>query len=276
MAYMPASSVRIEPLAPARRAGFAWQHGLPRLLPFALPLFVLIAWQLAAQQGWMPAQILPAPKLVAGTFADLASNGDITTSLLVSLHRIARGFALGAGIGFGLGVLLGSSARARACLEPTLRALFAIPTLGWIPILILVFGIDEALKVLIIAKAVLVPITLSTAQGIRNVPVAYLEAAQALRLTRWTRFTRLTVPASLPSIFSGIRLGLGHAFTALVVVEMLAGSDGIGYTMVWGRTLFQIDIVIVGMVMVGVIGFALDAALRRLERRFSRWVPADE
>ena len=273
------STITGRPQAPVRwfdRLIAAWPRVPNILLSLVLPAAILVLWQVAASFGWMSAQILPAPSFVLATLVDLFKTGEITTNLMISLHRITLGFAFGASAGFLLGLLLGTSQRAREYLEPITRALFAVPTLGWLPIFILIFGIEETLKVLIIAKAVLVPILLNTSQGIRNIPESYLEAARVLRLRPWTRFLKLTVPAALPSIFTGVRLGLSHAFIALVVVEMLAGTEGIGYMMVWGRTLFQTDIVIAGMIVVGAIGFTLDAVLRRIERSLSRWTPAHD
>lgn len=243
------------------------------LLALSVPLAIVLLWQWSAVQGWVPPQILPAPALVFDTFVELARSGELLDGLLISLQRIASGLAIGVPLGLALGIWLGVSARARRYVEPTLRAVFAVPTLGWIPILILIFGIDEALKVIVIAKAVMVPVVLNTSRGIRGIPVAYIEAARVLRLSRWTRLTRLTLPASLPVVFSGFRLGLSHAFISLIVVEMLAATEGMGYMMVWGRKLFQLDIVIVGIVVVGVAGFALDLLLRQLEKSLSRWLP---
>ncbi|MDH7795469.1 MULTISPECIES: ABC transporter permease [unclassified Beijerinckia] len=247
--------------------------------PFAallLPAAILAIWQTVAASGWMPPQILPAPSVVGATLIDLIRTGDIATNLAISARRLLWGFAFGAAIGLALGILLGVSERARAYLEPTTRALFAIPTLGWLPIMILIFGIEEPLKILLISKAVLVPIVVNTSQGIRNISAEYTEVARVLRLRPATRFWKLTLPAALPTIFSGVRLGLSHAFIALVVVEMLAATEGIGYMMVWGRTLFQTDIVLAGMIVVGVIGFALDTGLRAIERRLSTGKTADD
>jgi sulfonate transport system permease protein len=271
-----AARVGAAPVTPV--PAWNWRTALPApvrrlLLALALPATVVALWQWAAVQAWVPPQILPAPALVLDTFVELARGGELLDGFLISLQRIASGLAIGGPLGLALGIWLGVSARARSHLEPTLRALFAVPTLGWIPILILIFGIDEALKVIVIAKAVMVPVVLNTSRGIRNIPVAYIEAARVLRLGPWTRLTRLTLPASLPVVFSGFRLGLSHAFIALIVVEMLAATEGIGYMMVWGRKLFQLDIVIVGIVVVGLAGYALDLLLRRLERSLSHWVP---
>jgi sulfonate transport system permease protein len=271
-----AARVGAAPVIPA--SAWHWRTALPAplrrlLLALALPVTVIALWQWAAVDAWVPPQILPAPALVLDTFVELARGGELLEGFLISLQRIASGLAIGGPLGLALGIGLGVSARARSHLEPTLRALFAVPTLGWIPILILIFGIDEALKVIVIAKAVMVPVVLNTSRGIRNIPVAYIEAARVLRLRPWTRLTRLTLPASLPVVFSGFRLGLSHAFIALIVVEMLAATEGIGYMMVWGRKLFQLDIVIVGIVVVGLAGYALDLLLRRLERFLSHWLP---
>lgn len=264
--------------APTGAPSWHWRTALPTplrrlLLALALPVGMVAMWQWAAAYTLVPPQILPAPALVLDSFVELARGGELLDGFLISLQRIGSGLGIGVPLGLVLGVWLGVSARARSHLEPTLRALFAVPTLGWIPILILVFGIDEALKVIVIAKAVMVPVVLNTSRGIRQIPVAYVEAARVLRLSRWTRLTRLTWPATLPTVFSGFRLGLSHAFIALIVVEMLAATEGIGYMMVWGRKLFQLDIVIVGIVVVGVTGYALDLLLRRLERALSRWLP---
>lgn len=244
-------------------------------LPFFLPAALLVLWQIASSEGWLAPQILPAPAIVLNTFVELLRTGEIVANLKISLWRISLGLAFGVSAGLTLGVLLGVSSQARAYLEPVLRALFSIPTLGWIPILILVFGIEETLKVFIIAKAVLVPIVINTAEGIRNIPPSYHEVADTLRLRSSTRLFKLILPASLPTLFTGLRLAVSSAFIALIVVEMLAAAEGVGYMMTWGRTLFQIDIVIVGMIVVGLIGFALDTGLRRAERAISRWAPKD-
>ena len=145
-----------------------------------------------------------------------------------------------------------------------------MPSLGWLPIFILIFGIEETLKIVIVAKAVFVPMALQTIAGVRAIAPAHVEAARVMRLRRITFLRRLVIPASLPDLFTGLRLALSHAFVALVVVEMLAGTDGIGYLMTWGRTLFQTDVVMSGMIVVGVTGFVLDRALARAEWRIMR------
>lgn len=263
---------------PARRPRPALRRQsatLPRARRLALhllaPAAVLLLWQASSALQWMPAQILPPPALVLESFVQLLSSGQLADNIAISFERIALGFALGSGIGLLLGLMLGNSATARAWAEPTLKAVFSIPTIGWIPILILVFGIDETLKVLVIAKAVMVPVVLNTSRAIQGIPQRFMEVAQVLGLGWRTRLARLTIPATIPGIFSGLRLGVSNAFIALIVVEMLAATEGIGYMMVWGRKLFQLDIVLAGIALVALLGFALDMALRDLERRANRW-----
>jgi sulfonate transport system permease protein len=243
------------------------------LLPFILPLSVLLLWQMASVERWLAPQILPSPAIVAATLIDLVTSGDILTGLAISLRRILVGFALGASAGLMLGVALGRSVRVEHYVGPILRAIAQVPSLGWLPFFMLIFGLGETLNYVVIAKACFVPIALSTAAGIRNIPLRMIEVAQVLRLRRRTMVLRVVLPGALPTIFSGIRIGLGQAWIAMVVVEMLADTAGLGYMMVWGRTLFQIDIVLVGMMVIGCFGFLMDAGLRATERRLRRWSP---
>lgn len=240
------------------------------LSPLVFPLLLLIVWQLAADRGWVAIQILPPPAMVLTTLVDLIRDGTVAENLAISLRRIAIGFAIGGGAGLLLGVALGISDRLERYVGPLFRAVAQIPSIGWLPILILIFGIGEALKYVIIAKACFVPIVLNTAEGIRNIPAPYIDVARVFRLRRRTLLLRLVLPAALPSIFSGVRLAIGHAWIALVVVEMLAATTGIGYMMTWGRTLFQTDVVLAGMILIGVIGLALDLGLKRIERGLGR------
>lgn len=235
-------------------------------LVLTAPALVLSFWWISAAEGWVSPQVLPSPDLVFRTFLELLASGDILTAALISFQRIAEGFLIGASLGFFFGLLIGRSATANAYLGPSFRALAAVPSLGWLPILILLLGIEESLKIVILAKACFVPMAISTAEGARNIPTGLSEVADVLGLRARTRFFKLVMPAMAPFIASGVRLSLSQAFVSLIVVEMLAGTDGLGYMMVWGRTLFQLDIVIVGMIVVGAVGFGLDLLLRKAER----------
>lgn len=258
-----ASAVSIRPFAQIGRLTAAATTVL------ALPLSLLALWQFAVLNHWVSPQVLPPPAWVAQTFLELLSSGEIESAIAISFLRTAKGLMIGATLGFFFGLMIGFSRRADFVMGPTFRAIATVPSLGWLPILILILGIDESLKIVILAKACFVPMAISIAEGVRNIPPRLKEVAEVLALRPSTRFFKLTLPAIVPFFFTGLRLSTAQAFVSLVVVEMLAGTDGIGYMMVWGRTLFQLDIVIVGMIVVGGIGFALDLILRRIERRFA-------
>lgn len=239
------------------------------LVVSALPVALGLLWQVAADRTWVSVQVLPPPAWVLQTLLDLVGGGEIVSAIAISFTRIACGLFVGASLGFLFGLLLGFSRRAEQYLGVTFRAIATVPSLGWLPILILLLGIDESLKIVILAKACFVPMAISIAEGVRNIPPRLKEVADVLAMPRRTRFLKLTLPAIIPFFFTGLRLSAAQAFVSLIVVEMLAGTDGIGYLMVWGRTLFQLDIVIVGMMVVGAAGFLLDVLLRRLEARFA-------
>ncbi|WES87625.1 ABC transporter permease [Dickeya fangzhongdai] len=238
--------------------------------PLLLPLAVLLLWSLSSLQGWMPPQILPAPSRVAATAVALLQ-GDLLSQLLISLHRLVSGLAAGVLAGTLLGALMGASVRAERLLYPTVYALAQIPTLGWIPLFMVLFGIDDGLKLAVLIKAVIVPVTLHSQRGVRDVPPHLLDVARTLRLPRLTRLTRLILPAALPVWFTGLRLALSQAWVSLIVVELLASSQGIGYLMVWGRQLFQLDIVLVCIAVIGLTGLLMEWGINQLDKRLIAW-----
>ncbi|GDY14429.1 hypothetical protein LBMAG53_33070 [Planctomycetota bacterium] len=240
-------------------------------LPLLLPLAILGAWQSASTWHWISPQILPAPAVVWGTLVDLTASGDITTNLGISALRVLYGFLIGGIAGLVLGLAMGLSPTVRAYLYPTFNAISLVPALGWIPLLMMFVGIGETLKIIIIAKATLVPIAIAAVQGIRNIPENYFEVGSVFRFSRWQVVRYIVLPAAVPSLFNGVRQGLNHAWLALVVVELLASSEGIGYLMVWGRQLFQLDVVIATMIVIGAVGLLLDQGLQFAESRLLRW-----
>jgi sulfonate transport system permease protein len=257
------------------RAGSGLAGGLRRVASALIfPAALLLVWLTACLLDLVPAQILPDPRLVLATFREFHETGDLAYHARISLIRVIQGFALGAGAGLVLGISMGLSRRIRELVEPLFLALAQVPPLGWIPLVMLLVGIDEALKVIIIAKAALIPVTINTCKGILNVPRNYKEVGEVLTFGRWQTLTKILVPASIPTVFTGIRYGLTNAWLALVAVELLASSEGLGYLMVWGRQLFQLDLVIMAMIVVGVIGFVLDWSLGLVERRLQRWEEA--
>jgi sulfonate transport system permease protein len=246
---------------------------LRRLAPLAgwiVPLILLAAWYAATAAHWVPEQILPAPATVIAAFATLIGNGDLQSNLLISLGRVGYGFGAGmlAGLAFGAG--MGFSDGFTRLVRPTFLIIGQIPVLAWLPFLMLLLGIGEALKIVLVAKAVFVPITLGTAAGIRGVPSRYLELARILGFSKAKTLYRVVLPAALPQLFAGFRYGLTHAWLALVAVELLASYEGIGYLMVYSRQLFQLDVMVAIMLVIGAIGLLFDRLLALGEARLAR------
>ena len=240
------------------------------LAPFVLPGIAASLWTLGAHYGWISPQILPPPAQVFATLHDLAVSGDLWANVGVSVTRIFVGFAIGVVGGVLLGAVLGLSRTAEAYLLPTFNAIVQVPVLGWLPFLMLIVGIGEPLKYILLAHAALVPVTLSTLQGFRETPKGLMEVAHAFRLSRWQTIRAVILPSALPVIATGVRLAFTKAWLALVVVELLASSSGLGYLVGYGRQLFQLDLVLASVLIIAVIGYTADRLLTVVEARLKR------
>ena len=257
------------PTRQPRRGAGHWNWRWLWAWPF--PLAVLALWQLSAVNGWVPDQVLPPPGVVFSTFADMAASGELWSHLSISLVRVFSGFGIGLAAGLLLGAAMGLSSTVRDYVFPLFKAFSQVPVIGWLPLLMLLVGIDEALKFLLIAKAALVPVAINTCQGIQSVPNRFVEVAKVYGFTRWQMLTRVVFPAATAPIWNGVRYGLTHAWLALVVVELLASSEGVGFLIVYGRQLFQLDVVLAAVLAVGIVGLALDKVLARTESWLLRW-----
>jgi sulfonate transport system permease protein len=239
-----------------------------------LPVTLLALWTIGCERGWIAPQILPPPSRVYETFVELARSGDLARNTLISLQRVLLGFGLGTLIGFVTGAALGLSRTFEAYVLPGFNALVQIPVLGWLPFLLLLVGVGEPLKYILIAHAALVPVTLSTLQGFRQSPQNLEEVARGYGYNHWQRIAYVVLPAAVPTLATGVRLAFTKAWLALVVVELVASSEGLGYLIVYGRQLFQLDLVMASVVVVGTIGFVVNRLLESLEARLRRGQPS--
>ena len=259
-------------LAPAlgRRRHVILQGVGERLLPWLLPIALLALWQTGASQGWISPQVLPPPEFVWQTLGDLFANGDLWLNVEASMRRVMLGFVAGSLLGLLLGCAMGLSRRIEAYLLPTFNALVQIPVLGWLPFVLLLVGIGEPLKYILIAKAALVPVTLNTLQGFRQAPPALREVARVYGYSRRQEVFEVILPLATTTLFTGLRLGFTKAWLSLVVVELVASSEGLGYLIVYGRQLFQLDLVMAAVIVVGAIGYVIDRLLDYAEARVIR------
>lgn len=241
------------------------------VIPFIFPLVLLGLWQLASEKGWIAEQILPAPAVVYQSFLDLVANGELLEHLLGSLSRVGIAFLIASIFGVALGVFLGLSRRAEAYIAPLFEVYAQTPVIAWIPIGLLLFGITEKLAVALITIAAIVPIIMNTYKGVRYISKNYLEIGSVYAFTRWQTIFFIVFPAALPSIFNGLRYGLTQAWLTLVAAELVGIDRGIGAMIVEARNLFQLDIVLVAILTLGVVGLLLDKLFVLIERRLLHW-----
>jgi sulfonate transport system permease protein len=245
-----------------------------RALPWLVPVLVLLLWQAGSDIGVIRANILPAPDAVALAGWKLARSGELWRSIEVSTWRALAGFAIGAGIGFALGMVNGLSSLSETLTDSTLQMVRNIPHLALIPLVILWFGIDEAAKVFLVALGVFFPIYVNTLHGVRSVDPHLLEMARAYGMTPATVFRRVVLPGALPSILVGLRYGLGIMWLTLIVAETISATSGIGYMAMNAREFMQVDVVVFAILLYAGLGKLADSAARWLERTTLAWNPA--
>lgn len=246
------------------------------LVPWLLPLALLVAWQIAASGGWLPQRILPAPDAVLRAAVTLVQSGELWQHLAISSWRAAVGLAIGGSIGFALGLLTGVSRVAERLLDSALQMLRNVPHLALIPLVILWFGIDEGAKLFLVALGTFFPIYLNTYHGIRSVDPALIEMARNYGLRGPQLFVDVLLPGALPSILVGLRFALGLMWLTLIVAETISASSGIGYLATNAREFLQTDIVVVAILLYALLGKLADLAARGLEAWWLGWQPAQQ
>ncbi|MFE7742096.1 ABC transporter permease [Nocardia sp. NPDC057455] len=248
--------------------------GPGRPIPFGIavgPSLLIAAWVAGSATGTLDPETLPAPWTVAETAGDLIADGRLQSNLLTSVQRAVIGLGLGVAIGLVLALLAGLSRVGEALVDGPIQIKRAIPTLALIPLFIVWFGIGEEMKLVVITTSVAIPIYLNTHAHLRSVDAGYVELAQTVGLSRWGFVRRIALPGSLPGFFTGLRLAVTISWLALVVVEQVNATSGIGYLMTQARTYGQIEIIVVGLVIYGLLGLFGDILVRAAERRALSW-----
>jgi ABC-type nitrate/sulfonate/bicarbonate transport system permease component len=242
------------------------------------PLLLLLLWQLSSTLGLLPADKIPSPiQIIAGirelALVGLPSGSSLFMHCFESLLRVAAGFIMAVVLGITSGILIGWLRFLRNMLTPIIETIRPIPPLAWIPLAILWFGIGFKSAAFIIFLGCFFPILLSTISGVLSVDKILIEAAKTLGAKENKIFFNVLVPAATPSIFTGIRIGLGIGWMTLVAAEFtgVKSGYGLGYMIMVARDIQRPDLVIGGMATIGLMGYLLDAALRMLEARMLKW-----
>lgn len=247
---------------------------LQTLLPWVLPVLLLLGWQLGASLGWISARILPAPTDVVAAGWRLGASGELWYHLRSSFHRALLGFAIGGGIGLLLGFVTGLSDFASRLLDSSLQMVRNVPHLALIPLVILWFGIGETAKIFLVALGSVFPVYLNTYHGIRNVDPQLVEMARSYGLGRFALFRHVVLPGALPSILVGVRFALGFMWLTLIVSETISATDGIGYLAMDAREFMRTDVVLLAILLYALLGKGADLIAKGLERWWLRWHPA--
>jgi sulfonate transport system permease protein len=246
---------------------------MKRATSWLVPIVILFLWQAASHFGLLRAQVLPAPTAVVTAGWRLTRSGELWTHVEVSAWRAGLGFVIGGGIGCMLGFANGLSSWSETLLDTTLQMIRNIPHLALIPLVILWFGIDEEAKLFLVALGVFFPIYVNTLHGVRSVDLHLLEMGRAYGMTSRQLFLRIVLPGALPSMFVGLRYGLGIMWLTLIVAETISASSGIGYMAMNAREFMMVDVVVFAILLYAALGKLADSIARLLERGFLSWNP---
>jgi sulfonate transport system permease protein len=244
-----------------------------RLTRAVVPLAVLAAWLVATSS---PRGFLPSPWSVVTTAAELARDGELLRHVVASLCRIAAGFTAGAASALVLGTLVGLSRTVEALIDPTLQLLRNIPSLAWVPFLLLWLGIDEAPKITLIAIGGFFPVYLNLVAGIRQTDRKLIEVGTVFGMRRFELVRRIIWPSALPYLLAGLRIGLGQSWLFLVAAELIASTRGLGFLLIDGQNTARPAVMLVGILVLASLGKLSDTLVRCTERRALRWTDGFE
>ena len=253
-----------------------------------VPLVLVALWQGVTAAHWVNPLILPSPLAVLLKWVEYllpgqayaaselnwlawALSGELPQDTFSSMLRVLLGFAVGAGLALPLGLLMGANARVYAWCNPLLQLLRPIPPIAYIPLAILWFGLGNPPAIFLIALGAFFPVLMNTIAGVRQVDGIYIRAARNLGVDQAAMFLRVMLPAAVPYILAGVRVGIGTAFIVVIVSEMIAVNNGLGFRILEAREYFWSDKIIAGMISIGLLGLGIDLAMNKLNNHLLRW-----
>lgn len=255
------------------------RYNATRPISIATISILIVLWALAAHFAFVSPLFLPSPLAVAQKAIVVASEGYVDGTLWhhlsASLARVGAALGLATGIGIPVGLAIGASPVGRGIFDPILEFLRPIPPLAYLPLIVIWLGIGETSKVVVIAIAMLAPIALSTAAGVKGTSRERVNAARTLGASRIQVIREVTLPSALPQIFTGLRIALGAGWTTLVAAELIAATEGLGFMIQSAAQFLVTDVVIMGIFVIAGIAFAIELLLRAAERHFVPWAGKD-
>ncbi len=242
-----------------------------RIVSILSPVVLLAVWQVLSFFGVIDRRFMPSPFSIGETAYEMILSGELAMHLEASLIRIGSGFVIGSAIGIILGMLMGLSRWLRAAIDPIVAAIYPIPKISLLPLVMIYLGLGEASKIFIIAFAVVFIVLLNTMAGVLSLDRIYFDVAQNYRARPWKLFTRVVIPGALPFIFVGLRLAIGVALILIVASEFVASRSGIGYLIWTSFEVMRIENMFVGIIIITLLGIVTTFLLKEAERRLLPW-----
>ena len=263
---------RTSALTESGRPALRDRTGVRLALGAVLPLVILAAWQIVTVTGLVPAYRLPGPLAVVQAGAELVERGELGLHIAISVQRVLLGFTIGSLAGLAVAAVVGLSRAGDALLNPTLAALRAVPSLAWVPLLILWLQIGEESKVTLIAIGAFFPVFTTVASALRHIDPHLVEAGRCFGLRGWSLFRTIQLPAVVPSVVSGLRLALAQAWLFLVAAELIASSMGLGFILNDSQQNGRVDRILLAIVLLALLGSLTNALLGLVEKKLlARW-----
>lgn len=242
-----------------------------RMVSYFSPLLLLLAWELSSRFNLIDARFFPAPSAIAGTAWEMITNLELFRHIGATLRRVGIGYAMGAVPGILLGLILGLSMPVRRVLGPIFAALYPVPKIAILPLILLIFGVGDASKFILIAIGVFFLMLYNTMSGVLQIPQIYLDVARNAGASRAQTFRHIAFPAALPSIFTGLKLSAGTSYIIIAAAEFLGARSGVGFFIWASWQTFAVSRMFVGIVVISMMGYLTILAIEALERRFVPW-----
>lgn len=236
-----------------------------------LIILIILAWYLVTETGIVSSILLPSPKMIGITFLKKIADKSLLMAIGVSVGRVVKGYLCAVAMGVFMGVLIGLSERMYRMTKICIQILKPIPPIAWIPLVILWMGIGENSKVFLIFLGGFFVVLINVVDGIRYIDPRLIEVATAVETPKMKYIFQLIIPAAMPSIFTGFKVALGTSWSCVVAAELVAASSGIGYMISNARNFGQMDVVIIGMISIGIVGKIMDEILKMIEKRVLSW-----
>jgi ABC-type nitrate/sulfonate/bicarbonate transport system permease component len=242
-----------------------------RLIGIASPVALLLLWEAGARMGWIDARFFPAPTSILAKLVALTRSGEMWTHLAASLQRLLWGSLLGGIPALVIGVLMGLYRPIRAAIDPLISATYPVPKSAILPLMLLIFGLGEASKIVMVALGVFYPVVINTITGVLQIDKIYLDVGKNFRATRWQTFRTIALPGALPSIMAGVKLGVGMGLILIAISEMVGAKTGIGF-MIWDAwQVLSVETMYVGLLVIAMLGVVLTLVLNEVENFILPW-----